>query len=71
MTCSCTLAADFHTHGLFVAVNVTLVAGGSMTFLPAVRRRSGGRAAAVGDHADGGADLHTRMLAHPAFDQAR
>ncbi len=24
----------FHTHGLFVAVNVTLVAGGSMIFLP-------------------------------------
>ena len=24
----------FHTHGLFVATNITLVAGGSMIFLP-------------------------------------
>jgi malonyl-CoA/methylmalonyl-CoA synthetase len=24
----------FHTHGLFVATNVTLLAGGSMIFLP-------------------------------------
>ena len=24
----------FHTHGLFVAINVTLLAGGTMIFLP-------------------------------------
>jgi malonyl-CoA/methylmalonyl-CoA synthetase len=28
----------FHTHGLFVATNVTLIAGGSMIFLPGFDR---------------------------------
>ena len=57
----------FHTHGLFVAVNVTLVAGGSMIFLPAfdadevVRRLP--RATAM----MGVPTFYTRLLAHPAF----
>ena len=47
----------FHTHGLFVATNVVLAAGGSMIFLPQIRRRRGHAAAAAGDRADGRADL--------------
>jgi malonyl-CoA/methylmalonyl-CoA synthetase len=30
----------FHTHGLFVATNITLVAGASMIFLPSISTRS-------------------------------
>jgi hypothetical protein len=46
-------AADLHTHGLFVATNVTLFSGASMLFLPRFaglsgsRRRASPRRAAV------------------------
>ena len=47
----------FHTHGLFVATNVTLFSGASMLFLPRFDVDEIFRAAAAGDRADGRADL--------------
>jgi malonyl-CoA/methylmalonyl-CoA synthetase len=59
----------FHTHGLFVAVNVTLLAGGAMIFLP------GFDADVVVDRLPGATSMmgvpthYTRLLAHPGFTQ--
>ena len=47
----------FHTHGLFVATNVTLIAGGSMIFPSEVRSRPGYRATAGCHHPDGRSDI--------------
>ncbi len=58
----------FHTHGLFVATNVTLAAGGSMIFLPGfdIDQMIGGleRATAL----MGVPTFYTRLLADPRFD---
>jgi malonyl-CoA/methylmalonyl-CoA synthetase len=47
----------YHTHGLFVATNVTLLAGASMIFLPKFDAEALIRAHAARDRADGRADL--------------
>ena len=47
----------FHTHGLFVASNVALMAGASMIFLPKFDRGRGFQALAARDRHDGRADL--------------
>ena len=47
----------FHTHGLFVAVNVALLSGATMIFMSKIRSGSGDRSAAGSDGDDGGADL--------------
>ena len=46
----------FHTHGLFVATNITLMAGGSLIYLPRFDLADMMRPA-EGDRDDGGADL--------------
>ncbi|WP_424929225.1 malonate--CoA ligase [Amaricoccus tamworthensis] len=57
----------FHTHGLFVATNVTLLAGGSMIFLPkfdadAMMERMPQATAMMGVPT-----FYTRLLDHPGF----
>ena len=47
----------FHTHGLFVATNVTLMAGGSLIFLPRFDADEMIRLLPQGDRDDGRADL--------------
>ena len=60
----------FHTHGLFVATNTLLLAGGSMIFLP------GPRIDALITHLPRATSLmgvptfYTRLLADPRFDRA-
>ena len=59
----------FHTHGLFVAVNVTLLAGGSMIFLPSfdtdhVMARLPDATAMMGVPT-----FYTRLLGSAAFDR--
>ena len=57
----------FHTHGLFVACNVTMIAGGSMVFLPRFSPE------ALIDHMDGATCLmgvptfYTRLLSDERF----
>ena len=59
----------YHTHGLFVASNVTLFAA-RVDDLPAeVRSRSGHQADAAGHRADGRADLLHAAAAEPGADQ--
>ena len=60
----------FHTHGLFVATNVTLIAGGSMIFLPKfdageVLTRLPEATAMMGVPT-----FYTRLLDQPGFDRA-
>ena len=47
----------FHTHGLFVATNITLMAGGSLLYLPRFDLARHDAPAAQGDDHDGRADL--------------
>ena len=47
----------FHTHGLFVAVNVALISGATMIFMNQVRSGRGDRGDARSDVDDGGADV--------------
>lgn len=57
----------FHTHGLFVATNITLVAGGSMIFLP---KFDADRILAVMPRATammGVPTFYTRLLGHPGL----
>lgn len=57
----------FHTHGLFVATNVTLLAGGSMIFLPAF---DPGEILRLLPHATammGVPTFYTRLLSNPGF----
>ncbi|MEM8586994.1 MAG: malonyl-CoA synthase [Pseudomonadota bacterium] len=57
----------FHTHGLFVATNITLVAGGSMIFLP---KFDPDRVLSVMPRATammGVPTFYTRLLAHPGL----
>ena len=56
----------FHTHGLFVALNLMLMNGGRMILLPRFERGAGDPADAPGDGADGRADL-----LHPAAGERR
>ncbi len=57
----------FHTHGLFVAVNVTLVAGGSMVFLPAFDADELVRLLPRATALMGVPTFYTRLLAHRGF----
>ncbi|MEM7442733.1 MAG: malonyl-CoA synthase [Pseudomonadota bacterium] len=57
----------FHTHGLFVATNITLIAGGSMIFLP---KFDPDRILALMPRATslmGVPTFYTRLLAHPGL----
>ncbi len=57
----------FHTHGLFVATNITLIAGGSMIFLP---KFDPDRVLSVMPRATammGVPTFYTRLLAHPGL----
>ena len=57
----------FHTHGLFVATNITLIAGGSMIFLP---KFDPDRVLSVMPQATammGVPTFYTRLLAHPGL----
>jgi malonyl-CoA/methylmalonyl-CoA synthetase len=57
----------FHTHGLFVATNVTLLAGGSMLFLPSFDLAEILRLLPKATAMMGVPTFYTRLLAHPAF----
>ncbi|HET9638785.1 MAG TPA: malonyl-CoA synthase [Allosphingosinicella sp.] len=57
----------FHTHGLFVATNTILLAGGSMLFLPAFDLGEIVRLLPKATAMMGVPTFYTRLLAHPAF----
>ncbi|MCP3910996.1 MAG: malonyl-CoA synthase [Actinomycetia bacterium] len=57
----------FHTHGLFVAVNITLAAGGSMIFLPGFDADEMVRFLPRATSMMGVPTFYTRLLAHPGF----
>lgn len=57
----------FHTHGLFVAVNVTVAAGGSMIFLPGFDADEVVRLLPRATAMMGVPTFYTRLLAHPDF----
>ena len=61
----------YHTHGLFVATNVIMIAGGSMLFLP---RFDAGEALKLLPKATvmmGVPTFYVRLLQHPGLDRAR
>jgi malonyl-CoA/methylmalonyl-CoA synthetase len=60
----------FHTHGLFVATNVTLLAGGSMIYLPAFDLDEILRLLPEATTMMGVPTFYTRLLSHPALDGA-
>jgi malonyl-CoA/methylmalonyl-CoA synthetase len=57
----------FHTHGLFVATNVTLLAGGSMLFLPVFDAEEIVRLLPRATAMMGVPTFYTRLLARPDF----
>ncbi len=57
----------FHTHGLFVAVNVSLLAGGSMIFLPAFDTDEVLRLLPKATAMMGVPTFYTRLLGHDGF----
>ncbi|MEO1091451.1 MAG: malonyl-CoA synthase [Pseudomonadota bacterium] len=59
----------FHTHGLFVATNVVLVAGASMSFLSGFDADAVVHALPQASAIMGVPTFYTRLLAHPAFDR--
>ncbi len=59
----------YHTHGLFVASNVTLFARASMIFLPKFDPRTDHQADGARHRADGRADLLHAAVAEPGADQ--
>ncbi|MCF6320606.1 MAG: malonyl-CoA synthase [Rhizobiaceae bacterium] len=59
----------FHTHGLFVATNVTLVAGGSMLFLPKFDQDEMIKNMARATTMMGVPTFYTRLLNDPRFDR--
>jgi malonyl-CoA/methylmalonyl-CoA synthetase len=59
----------FHTHGLFVATNVTLLAGGSMIFLPAFDVGEILRLLPQSTAMMGVPTFYTRLLSHPGFNR--
>lgn len=60
----------FHTHGLFVATNVTLIAGGSMVFLPSFATDDVIAGLAQCTAMMGVPTFYTRLLDDPRFDKA-
>ncbi len=59
----------FHTHGLFVATNVTLAAGGSMIFLPKFDLEAVIAALPRATAMMGVPTFYTRLLSDPRFDR--
>jgi malonyl-CoA/methylmalonyl-CoA synthetase len=59
----------FHTHGLFVATNVVLLAGASMIFLPGFDADAIVRALPRATALMGVPTFYTRLLLHPALDE--
>jgi malonyl-CoA/methylmalonyl-CoA synthetase len=59
----------FHTHGLFVATNVTLMAGGAMMFLPKFNVDQMVANMTRCTTMMGVPTFYTRLLDHPEFDQ--
>ena len=60
----------FHTHGLFVATNVMLLAGGAMIFLPALDIDDLVASMARATTMMGVPTFYTRLLADPRLDRA-
>ncbi|MDA8870652.1 AMP-binding protein, partial [Rhizobiaceae bacterium] len=60
----------FHTHGLFVACNVTFLAGSSMHFLPSFDRNAIIAALPAATTMMGVPTFYTRLLDDPRFDRA-
>jgi malonyl-CoA/methylmalonyl-CoA synthetase len=60
----------FHTHGLFVATNVTLAAGGSMILLPKFDAAEVLRLLPRATTMMGVPTFYTRLLSEPGFDRA-
>ena len=60
----------FHTHGLFVATNVMLLAGGAMIFLPALDVDDLVANMAKATTMMGVPTFYTRLLADPRLDRA-
>jgi malonyl-CoA/methylmalonyl-CoA synthetase len=60
----------FHTHGLFVASNITLLTGGTMIFLPTFDLPTVLRHLPRATTMMGVPTFYTRLLADPGFDQA-
>lgn len=59
----------FHTHGLFVATNVTLIAGSSMIFLPQFNVDQLIELLPLATVLMGVPTFYTRLLDHPRFDR--
>ncbi len=59
----------FHTHGLFVATNITLLAGGSMIFLPKFDLDQMIAALSEATAMMGVPTFYTRLLSDPRFDR--
>ena len=59
----------FHTHGLFVATNITLIAGGAMIFLPKFDTTGVLDALPKATAMMGVPTFYTRLLDDPRFDQ--
>ncbi len=59
----------FHTHGLFVAINTTLLAGASMIFLPRFDADLVVGTLPRATTMMGVPTFYTRLLAHPGFDR--
>jgi malonyl-CoA/methylmalonyl-CoA synthetase len=61
----------YHTHGLFVATNVTMIAGGSMIFLPRFEAGEALRLLPQATAMMGVPTFYVRLLQHPELDRAR
>src|SRR6266849_5058626 len=61
----------YHTHGLFVATNVTMIAGGSMLFLPRFDADEVLRLLPKATAMMGVPTFYVRLLQHPDLDRAR
>lgn len=60
----------FHTHGLFVATNVSLLAGSKMVFLPGFKAAEALKWLPKVTTMMGVPTFYTRLLAEPSFDRA-
>ena len=61
----------YHTHGLFVATNVTMIAGGSMLFLPRFDADEVLKLLPKATAMMGVPTFYVRLLQHPDLDRAR
>src|SRR5216684_4314221 len=61
----------YHTHGLFVATNVTMIAGGSMLFLPRFDADEVLKLLPKATALMGVPTFYVRLLQHPDLDRAR